>query len=52
MPSAGFSDPALGTLDADDFSIEFNIGEDEDEHSITYYVRGISGGTGHVLSQS
>lgn len=40
IPVVDFSDPAWGALDADDFSIEFNIGEDEDVESMMFHVHG------------
>ena len=40
FPDADFSDPAWGILDRADFSIEFNIGEDEICEDLMLHVRG------------
>jgi len=39
-PSVDFSDPTWGTLDNEFFSIEFNMGEDEEIYSFAMHVRG------------
>ncbi len=44
VPMADFSDPAWGTLDTDDFSVEFNMGENDEVDCITCHIRGVSGG--------
>ena len=40
FPSVDFSDPAWGILDGKDFSIEFNIGKEEQIGSMMLHVRG------------
>ncbi len=40
LPAANFSNPAWGTLDEADYSIEFSVGEDEEVGSIMLHVRG------------
>ena len=39
-PNVDFSDPTWGVLEANSFSIEFNIGKESDCHSIMLHVRG------------
>ncbi len=39
-PSANFLDPAWGTLENDQFSIEFNMGETEEMTGFAMHVRG------------
>jgi hypothetical protein len=43
-PMADFSNPPLGTLDADNFSIEFSLGEEKEVYCIACFIRGASGG--------
>ena len=40
VPFADFSNPAWGTIDGDDFSIEVNIGEDEKVECVAFRIRG------------
>jgi hypothetical protein len=40
FPGADFSDPAWGIFDGPDFSIEFNVGENEIVEGIALHVRG------------
>ncbi len=40
MPEVDFSDPAWGTLKADEYSIEFGLGDDELLYGLTLHVRG------------
>ena len=40
VPSADFSDPAWGQIDGPDWSIEVNLGKDEECDSIAFHVRG------------
>ena len=40
LPAADFSDPAWGTLEEADYSIEFSVGDDEEVGSIMLHVRG------------
>jgi hypothetical protein len=42
-PDVDFSDPAWGLLSRDAFSIEFNVGADEQVESIMLHVRGGAG---------
>jgi hypothetical protein len=44
MPDADFSDPSWGLLERDGWSIEFNLGEDEECEDFALHVRG--GGPG------
>jgi hypothetical protein len=39
-PFADFSDPAWGTIEGEDFSIEVNLGADENLESLAFHVRG------------
>jgi len=39
-PSVDFSDPSWGSIENEHFSIELNMGDDEDVHSFTLHVRG------------
>jgi len=39
-PTASFTDPAWGTLDADSFSVEFNIGDEDPVQCLALHVRG------------
>lgn len=40
IPTADFSDPAWGLIDGDDWSIEVNVGRDEECDCVTLHVRG------------
>ena len=40
VPDARFDDPSWGTLEGDDYSIEFGIGDDEILNGVTLHVRG------------
>jgi hypothetical protein len=40
IPEVNFSDPSFGVLDMSEFSIEFNMGEDEEQDSFILHVRG------------
>jgi hypothetical protein len=40
LPEADFSDPSWGRIDSEDWSIEVNIGEDEECSSFALHVRG------------
>jgi hypothetical protein len=40
VPSADFKNPAWGVLDTPEFSVEFNMGEDEELSSFALHVRG------------
>lgn len=40
LPGTVFSDPAWGVLDEADYSIEFNMGNDEEVGSIMLHIRG------------
>ncbi|GAB5526030.1 MAG: hypothetical protein Roseis2KO_39020 [Roseivirga sp.] len=39
-PTVDFSDPAWGILQNDQFSIEFNMGEEENLYSFAMHIRG------------
>jgi hypothetical protein len=43
IPHADFSDPAWGVLEGPDYSIEFNIGDDDEVGCIALHVRGGDG---------
>ena len=40
VPEADFSDPSWGLIDGPDFSIEVNMGRDEQVESFAFHVRG------------
>ncbi len=40
VPSADFSDPSWGRIRSDTFSIEVNLGDDEELMSFAFHVRG------------
>jgi hypothetical protein len=40
VPGADFSDPAWGRIDAPDFSIEVNLGEQEEVEGFAFHIRG------------
>jgi hypothetical protein len=40
VPETDFSDPSWGMFDGPDFSIEFNMGRDEETKSFALHVRG------------
>jgi hypothetical protein len=40
VPEADFSDPSWGLIDGPDFSIEINMGRDEQVESFAFHVRG------------
>ena len=44
VPFADFSDPSWGVIDTEFFSIELNMGDEEDISSFAFHVRGGSGG--------
>ena len=48
VPSADFSDPCWGVIDGDDWSIEVNIGADEDCQGFALHVRGSDAAIGAV----
>ncbi len=48
LPSINLSDPAWGILDGDNFSIEFNMGDDDPVHTIMLHVRGSDDVTGVI----
>ena len=50
IPTADFSDPAWGKIDADDWSIEVNIGENDPCTSFAFHVRGGSAALGAVAA--
>ena len=48
VPDADFSDPAWGTVDQPEYSMEFNLGGDEEVTSFTLHVRGGDAAAGLV----
>lgn len=48
IPSANFSDPAWGLIDGDDWSIEVNLGDEEEVKSFAFHVRGGDAAAGVV----
>jgi hypothetical protein len=48
VPSADFSDPCWGVIDGDDWSIEVNIGANEDCGGFALHVRGSDAAIGAV----
>jgi len=51
VPSADFSDPVLGRIEADDWSVEVSIGEhDLCSKSVALHVRGSNKGLGAVAA--
>lgn len=49
VPGADFSDPAWGTIDGADWSIEINMGEEEVCRGFAFHVRG-DGAAPHVIA--
>jgi len=47
-PTTDFSDPSWGTLEGPDFSVEFNLGGDEEVTSLALHVRGGDAAAGLV----
>lgn len=47
-PNANFSNPAWGLLDGEDWSIEINIGPEEECSGFAFHVRGGAGAAGMV----
>ncbi len=50
LPDARFDEPSWGTLQGDDYSIDFGIGDDEVLHGITLHVRGSDAVLPHINS--
>jgi hypothetical protein len=50
VPTADFSDPLWGLIDGDDWSIEVNLGKDEDCDGFALHVRGGEAAVGAVAS--
>ena len=48
VPSANFSDPSWGRIDGDEWSVEVNLGEDEEVKSFAFHVRGGDAAVGVV----
>jgi hypothetical protein len=50
VPTTDFSDPSWGLIQGDDWSIEINIGGDEECHSFALHVRGGNDAAGAVAA--
>jgi len=50
VPAADFTDPGWGVLVADDYSIEFGLGDDDPVHGITLHVRGSEAVMPHITN--
>jgi hypothetical protein len=50
LPQAEFTDPSWGTLNGDDYSIEFGIGDDDLLYGVTLHVRGSDAVLPHISS--
>ena len=50
VPSADFSDPSWGLIDGQDWSIEVNLGQEEDCSSFALHVRGGDAAVGAVAA--
>ena len=49
-PAADFSEPGWGIIEMDEFSIEVQIGEDEEVGAITFHIRG-GGAAGSCVAE-
>jgi hypothetical protein len=52
VPDVDFIDPAWGWLEGDGFSIEFNLGRDDQATALTLHVRGAAAAIGVVREVS
>ena len=50
FPTADFSDPSWGDIDIDDWSIEVNMGKEEECKDFALHVRGGAGAVGAVAA--
>jgi hypothetical protein len=50
VPTADFSDPAWGRIDGDGWSIEVNIGAEEECRSFAFHVRGGDAAVGAIAA--
>ena len=50
VPEADFSDPSWGRVEGPDFSIEFNMGDDEEVVCLALHVRGSEGAVGLIAA--
>jgi hypothetical protein len=50
VPTADFSDPSWGLIDGNDWSIEVNLGPDEECRSFAFHVRGGDAAAGVVAA--
>lgn len=50
IPTADFSDPSWGRIDGQDWSIEVNLGQEEDCRSFVLHVRGGDAAVGAVAA--
>ncbi len=50
LPEADFSDPSWGRIEGPDFSIEFNMGDEEEVECFALHVRGGDGAVGVIAA--
>jgi hypothetical protein len=50
VPTADFADPSWGLIEGDDWSVEVNIGTNEDCHGFAFHVRGGDAAVGVVAA--
>ncbi len=50
VPTANFSDPAWGLIDGGDWSVEVNMGKEEECNGLAFHVRGGDGAAGVVAA--
>ena len=50
VPSADFSDPSWGRIEGDDWSIEVNMGDEEDCYDFAFHVHGGHTAVGAVVA--